>query len=489
MVWFAVGLLLPMLAAYSLVIRCDRETPRDANAFMFRVSLAVGMGMGFSSGTYFLWRFFVGEPGTVYQICELTFFSALALFWLVRARPKKQSPVALPCESSTATGWYRLLGITFVAGLGVVLFGALGFRQNIPLGDCDAYAIWDLRARTIFFGGDQWRDAFSPVYQHTDYPILLPCSNARLWSYLGKDCLWAPWLLGNLFTFAMIGVLAGGMCRLRDRSIGLLAGIVLVGIALSLQKGTAQYAELPLAFFFLSTVLLLVLYNAVDQSSWKILALSGVMAGMAAWTKNEGLLFLVVVPTAYCLVTWRRGCTKKVFREILCWSAGVLPILVPIVIQKVALFTCNDIVKGQSWSASVARLTDPSRYWLIAQTYWQLAVSDLGLFVVALPLGFLFLGKTRNRPRGFSFACAVLLLMLAGYFLVFLVTPYNLDWHVKSARRLFVQLWPLALLIYFLYVASPEKLLARESGAGGVCEAPPASISPGQGVPTFSTDA
>ena len=89
-----------------------------------------------------------------------------------------------------------------------------------------------------------------------------------------------------------------GVSRLRSRSQGLLAGLVLIGLVSFLQRGTLQYADVPLAFFILSAVLLLVLYDASERPQRGLLVLSGLAAGLAAWTKNEGLLLLLVLPAA-----------------------------------------------------------------------------------------------------------------------------------------------------------------------------------------------
>jgi len=44
-----------------------------------------------------------------------------------------------------------------------------------------------------------------------------------------------------------------------------------------------------------------------------------------------------------------------------------------------------------------------------------------------------------------------LTLTLAGYFLIYLITPYDLYWHLRfSLNRLFLQLWPAVIFLFFL---------------------------------------
>jgi hypothetical protein len=64
-----------------------------------------------------------------------------------------------------------------------------------------------------------------------------------------------------------------------------------LGYATFIVHGGAQYAEPPLMFFFTATVFLVAFkFEMVEQYS--MLVLAGVTAGLSAWTKNEGLLFI-----------------------------------------------------------------------------------------------------------------------------------------------------------------------------------------------------
>jgi hypothetical protein len=51
--------------------------------------------------------------------------------------------------------------------------------------------------------------------------------------------------------------------------------------------------------------------------------------------------------------------------------------------------------------------------------------------------------------------------MLASYFWVYLTTPHELTFHVtESINRLYLQLYPLFLFIYFLLLPTPEEALS-----------------------------
>jgi hypothetical protein len=64
-------------------------------------------------------------------------------------------------------------------------------------------------------------------------------------------------------------------------------------------------------------------------------------------------------------------------------------------------------------------------------------------------------------------AAGALGLTLAGYAFVYLTTPQDLAWHLRtSLHRLLLQLWPSALFVFFLLVKTPEQALAEDIAPG-----------------------
>jgi hypothetical protein len=467
--WLIAAWAIPLAAAYACVRRCDGEGPKGITTFFLRLALAFSLGAGVSSLTYFLWLFFLGVPGIAYRVCELTLFVAIGVAAaFVRRSPSFHlgaSQEALPSNERCP----RWLLSAFIAALALAAIGAVGCYFSEPLGDWDAWAIWNQRARFLVRAGDHWRDAFSPIFVHADYPLLLPCSNARSWTYLGTETQWTPWLLGCAFTFATVTLLAAGVARLRSKSHGLLAGMILLGMVPFLQRGTLQYADVPLAFFMLAAVLLLAIHDTTQQRGRALLMLSGMTAGLAAWTKNEGVVFLVVLWSARAVIVWRRNGLKVAMRETAWLIVGALPALAAVAVQKTCLVGGNEFLNQQGWPDIAARLIDPTRYWLVVQEMTVHALRIARPFAVVLPLCFLFLGVTKRRlgeMPGLSTASATWLLMLAGYFFAYLTTPEDLGWHLRtSADRLLLHLCPLAILVIFLCMATPEEAAAASPGS------------------------
>lgn len=494
MTWYFLSLAIPVLAAYALVARCDCGAPKNANTSYLRLSLATGIGLGLASSAYFLWLFFVGVPGPLYHVCECVTFAGIALAG-VAVRRDRASPCMDSSDSAivspSAVAWQRIVLTVFIAAIVLAGIGAWANYRYNPMGDWDAWSIWNQRARGLFRGGENWRQAFAVGFIHTDYPILVPCGNARAWSYLGVERPWTPWLFGTLFTFAAVGTLTTTVTRLRSRSQGLLAGITLLGITAFLNRGTTQYADVPLAFFMLAAVASLVLYNVSQRPNRGLLLLSGLTAGMAAWTKNEGLLFLLALPAAQAAVVWRRDQTRKFASETLCWIVGALPILAVVILQKACIDGANDLVGGQGWEATLNRVFDPSRYGYIIAAFIRYGLRTSQFFALMLPVAFLLLGPAANRSgfsRGLRLACTALGLMLIGYFFVYVTTPAELHWHLfTSTDRLLLHVWPLALLVLFLHLATPEELLMYETNTAHRHDVSPAADSLAENVAASAT--
>ncbi len=225
-------------------------------------------------------------------------------------------------------------------------------------------------------------------------------------------------------------------------------------------------------FFFLPTVLLLALYDAGDQPQRGLLFLAGLTAGLAAWTKNEGLLFVIVIGLSRCLVAWREGRGKRLICDLAACGAGLLPVLGVVMLFKTCLVSANhdNLLLNQTWHTALPRVLSPSRYLTIAEGFAINAFRVAKPFAIALPICFLLLGKPSARYRtsvGLPAATGVFCLMLAGYLCVYLITPYDLNWHLQTSfDRLLTQLWPVGLLIFFLCRATPEELLDETQAEG-----------------------
>ena len=137
--------------------------------------------------------------------------------------------------------------------------------------------------------------------------------------------------------------------------------------------------------------------------------------------------------------------------------AAVAPGLLLIAWFKHSLAPPGDLFSHPA--TSLHRLLDPSRYWAILKWYGKefLRFGDWALIPGTLALiGFYLTARNpadRKPVPGLRSSVLALGLTLAGHFVVYLITPYDIYWHLRfSLSRLFLQLWPSAIFLFLLAV-------------------------------------
>ncbi len=473
---------MPILAMLGSVITgtliaytCLPQGRRDPATLAFLLCVGAGVGTGVSSVMYFL---LLSLKMTKYTIAvELVFISLLLL--LIYLLYKKWLP-----GESPAAGYSRKASTLFSRIITVVFCGTMissavslviGFLKE-PHGRWDAWLIWNMHARFIYRLGENWREMFSGGldWTHTDYPLMLPLSIVRSWFYQGGESTYVPIMLAMLFSLAIVGLLVSSVALFRGQSQGFLAGLALMGSPFFFILTIYQVADIPLAFFILVTIVCCCMSDKEEKYNCGALLLAGAAAGFACWTKNEGLLFLVAVITGrLVLLTFRSG-WKSSLKQAALLLAGAMPVLMAVVYFKSSLAPPNDLFSGQSVQQIVQRLTESHRYIEIIKAFFMTAIT-FTQGVVNIRSGIIFnpaviglipltaylaltglIEKGRERSAALN-ALAIPLIMLAGYFAVYLVTPHDLRWHLfTSLNRLFMQVWPSLIFVCFMLAGTEE---------------------------------
>jgi len=462
-----VSIVFPILCAYIILFFfLPRQFPRNHGTIL-NISFSVGLALGFTSCTCFLWLFFLGFLSANYQVIEN--ISAVILIPVAFYISKYQQFDS--CNQDPESNFYIYLRILSISALIIIFCFIVAFllRSAInPHGWEDAWGMWNLKARFLFRSGDNWRNTFSNFLSWTsrDYPLLVPLSIVRIWSYLAKESTIAPILVAALFTFSTVGLLISSLSVIRSRSTGLLAGLVLIGSRYFLKTGAYQIADVPLGFYVLATIVLFCLQERSD-SKFRFIIVAGAMTGLAGWTKNEGILFLLVVYIARMIVISSNRGIIAYLKELAMFTIGVFPILAVLILFKLEIPSTNELYTGQSFSTVLARLTDFSRYLVIGKSFIVFFYDKLAKeWLIILPIYFFLFGKSKKDINAESIKTAflILLFMLGGYFCVYLITPLNLPWHLRtSIWRLFLQIWPAIIFSFFLVVSTPEELFKKDA--------------------------
>jgi 4-amino-4-deoxy-L-arabinose transferase-like glycosyltransferase len=292
-----------------------------------------------------------------------------------------------------------------------------------------------------------------------DYPLLIPLSVAGGWNTLGSEVLRVPATLSMLFLFGMAGIIYCVITYLRSSSQAAIAVILLLGTPGLLLFSTFQTADIPLTYFFLASASLFVL--ASHENNRNLLFLSGMMAGLSAWTKNEGIPFVMLMVICTILVFGIRQIRANLFFLL----AGMALPLFTIVLFKTVISVNNDLFSNNGLSEIISKLLSPTRYIQIS-THLISELIHLGnwpISIIAILLVYGWIMGIRNPGNLTEKVLWVIpLSQFAIYMLIYVITPHDLEWHLNySMSRLLIHLFPLVLFSFFLFVNTPETVLNK----------------------------
>ena len=474
-------LIFPVLIGVLFVALVLPPAKMPKHFFPVTCFLSIGIGFGISYCLTFLLLTSVGLSRRSILSTELLLSIILAGRLFYRTLPRRQ-PFAVDkslAQSTASSGAPRAISICFLIALlfSLMVFAASSWKA--PHGGWDAFAIWNRRARFLFRAGIHWVDAFSEHLGKVDYPLFIPTNVARGWVIVGSDTTVIPIILSALFTFSIVGLTVSSLSFLRGRSQGSLAGLVLCGTPFLISLGASQLADVPLAFLFLSTLVLFRLKTESPAYQYRLVFLAGVAAGFSTGVKNEGSLFLVstlLSLTAIALVPKKRLAHSK---DLGYFFLGTLPGLAVTICFK-SYSPISGLFFDADFHTLVSKITDPARHLLVLGTF-QRELRNFGGWPFSMPIFLLFyvlvLGTRRDIRFGEEVAplLMVLAMMLAGYYWVYILgltqpgtttavhpTWDLLTWHLQtSLDRLLVQLWPSAVFAYFLTTRTIEEVVAK----------------------------
>jgi hypothetical protein len=439
-------LVLAVCASGAGAVRLGLRAPATGAAERtYRAALALLLGLGLVSAASGAALLLARSRGPASDLLLLLLAVPLLLWKQTRA----PAPAALPAERPP----WPLVAVC-AAGLAVFALIFLEHSVRYPDGAWDARAIWNLRARALARAGSDLALVFPPGEQvpHPDYPLLLPGLIAHAWSALGAESAWAPPLCAALFCAALLALLPAALATTSGPLAGAFGLLLLLGTPTVLTRAISQYADLPLAAFLLAAAALAArALSGADEGRPRLLLIAGLASSLGAWTKNEGLVSLLLLAA---LLAWAalRAPDAGRFRDVAAFLLGALPVLLLLGWFKLRWAPVNDLVAASSAAGLRARLLDPSRAAVIAWAYlrqlWRFEDWGVALPLVALSWPALkWMGrKEAPRPAQTLLARYALLLPLA-YAGIYLATPSELHGHLDSSLdRLLLHGWPVALL-------------------------------------------
>jgi len=349
---------------------------------------------------------------------------------------------------------FLLFTITLVT---VLRFYSLSAPMDI-FGGGDVRYFWTLKAKFFFRSPEEWQGMFSPklFWTHTDYPLLFPGILAWGWNWLGYESLLWPPLVSLGFYLSCVLILVWYLSSYVSWTTGWIGGTFFLVLMSYLYWTIYQYADIPLTFFITACVLTLMAALRSDQR--KIFIVSGLLGGLAAWTKNEGLLFAMWVCAllgGICIVRYYKK-IRTPFAPFLGFLLGALLPLLAAGIIKFFLGTHGDYFGSgrtlqnyqellfSGWDKTFTIL----KAFYVLMTPFEEWKGLWGFFIVSA----IILGMRKKENRGnfvWVLFWAVILINL-GYLFIFHITPHDLAWHIQfSLNRLILHSGGLALAFSF----------------------------------------
>jgi hypothetical protein len=432
-IFFTLAVLIAGLIGYLIA---DRLIPRNYPRWLVW-AFAPATGLGICSLIVFFFR----RPMTTVEAMLLI---VLLFFWFRSHRASFSGYRDISSRRVPA------LAIVFAIVVGWSIGSSVIHVERYPNGLTDGWAIWNSHAKYLAAGGKTWAVDIQNTF-HPDYPLLLPGVMVHAWRYIGNNSPDATGFMGILFQLAAVGALAAALVKLRSPVIGFLMAMVLIGSPLYVHNAATEYADVPLSAFIVSTIALICLYESDELKPLGLIALSGFMAGCAAWTKNEGVPFAMLTFAVLLVpILWSPSATV---RRIAGFASGLALPLAAIAYFKLRIALPNDLFDHRTSADLLAKISDSSRYVMILKSYistgWTFGGWAFNPFL--LILAFIGLsGLDRSVLRSFSWRAgiAIIAMVQLGYFVIYVITPLDLTYHLNSSLdRLMMHVWPACLLL------------------------------------------
>jgi hypothetical protein len=211
------------------------------------------------------------------------------------------------------------------------------------------------------------------------------------------------------------------------------------------KEGTSQLADVPVGAFTVLAVALV----ATPQPGAVRIGMAGAALGLAAWTKNEGLVVALVFPLTYLVLHAMREGLPAALQRGLDMIVGLGPVLVVVVLFKILVAPVNDLMDGIQRPGVLNYWKDHVRVGFVARYMATRALAWGGWWSAAGPgIAVLAVAALRRPPRErgaltVTASGALLLIQLGIFFAVYVMTPHSVAWHLETSwSRLIAQLWP-----------------------------------------------
>ena len=435
---------------------------QDKGSLAFQERLAISYGLGV--GALSLEMLIISLAGLKFRqsliiIPWVALFIANAAVYFMKRPERQQKPsYADPVGKKKA---HRNLA-AFLSGAVILEIFYAFFKALIkPMESYDAVAIYAIKSKIFYLARSIPSEYFSVlagIFPHSDYPLNIPLFQTFLYMAMGNFNDQLVKLVFPLYFVAVLVMLYFAVKRIGGSLYALLFTFVLATIAQFNAYAANGYIDLPLSFYCFTSLLLLLEYFGDTKKAY-CAVLSAIMTGLAAWTKNEGMLYCVINISLF-LIFLAMNRKKIALREIggLFVYAGIIFIIYSPWLWAKAVYGLSNADVGSMDIASVnmakqSYKTLPILYEFQRQFFgpkkWNL------IWIVAMLA--IYFNPKKLFSKNLQYLTFYIFMAFCGYMFIYLVSDVEILFFLKTTWSRFpIHFMPA--LVYWLALMLKEDI-------------------------------
>ena len=315
---FFLSLFLPTAAGYTLFFGESYMSLPERLVFSFTIGSALL--------SFYLFALLAGGiPVSVSSVAP--FFLPFLIFGLLRRKGIKESVRAWSRPSISELAFrHKVLFSLFLSLIAWKFCYLIFMVWSIPTVFWDAYTLWNLKAKAIYFGNGALAAAREGLFEgpYSHYPLNLPIMRAWTALFIGE---WDDSFI-NLHSVVLYLCLLGLVFSFLSRKTGKLRAIILTYVISAIPVMTYNvlggYADMAVGYYFLAANVML--YYWYKSGKTRLLIFLGILLSIAMFTKNEGtaIVFPALAITFFTALLQRRASWKNAAAGIALFLASTV---------------------------------------------------------------------------------------------------------------------------------------------------------------------
>ena len=290
-----------------------------------------------------------------------------------------------------------------------------------PTYSWDAWAIWLFHAKRIFFEQSiiAQLDEYA-MWTHNDYPVIAPTFAASLATLVGGWNNIFPKLAFLLMYFPPL-ILSIKIFNVRYHLLFLILALFILNLHL-----INGYVDGLVAIYFSFSSYLVYDIFVNKQNSFYYLLITFCFFVILSLLKNEGIVMVTILLSIMIIINISKKEMLQNYKKII----FLLFSLIPILIWKINCINHNiknDIINYNVPNILTDRIFDYNSFKLIFK--FLILDTKFILSIIFILIAFYF---TKNK-KIFYFSLLVGMSYIFSLFMVYLITPYDLTWHLSSS--------------------------------------------------------